>query len=1727
MSETTPPQKLPATHHTPKSKVESESHLPPSGVTQVESSSLIQDELLTTDPSSILRPAESAILHPPGSSELSARSQQHQSGRNTSSAKPLAASGFAGRNFAGLPTRGPIQTKLTVGAAHDPYEEEADQVAEQVMRLPTSTFESPAGAGEPNDGGRSIQRAFEEEEELQAKPLTSAITPLVQRIPAKSDEAETQPESLVQRVAEEEDELQTKRGSAADSFEMGDDFAGRVAATRGGGAPLPDPVRTFMEPRFGADFSGVRVHAGSEAADLNQQVSAQAFTLGNDIYLGEGKTDLSSDSGKQLLAHELTHVVQQGSAGEIKRASQPAELLKEEEEKKRGTALATGATTALFDGGSGQASTEDQATSDPAAPPQAAQSNKGNGKEPAPISDTLTPTAAPQTTQSRNGNGKGTALAADTLTPTAAPQTTQSRNGNGKETALAADTLTSTTAPQTTQSRNGNGKETAPASDTLVPTATPQKTQSRNGNGKEAPPASDTLAPAATPEITTSGNGKQAAVTPPATSVTTPESEANKENGKGTKKEIASKEAAGAGEQLKEQEKDRQEKTKAGPEGKVATPEGEKSMAELGNIMADMEATQTEEQGKAETEVGDLESQGQDLAQDQTALEGEVTQTQEELSGVKDELAQHEQGEVEFAPLPEEASANGPEVLLKDLGVDTQPIEDKKRQDAELSNGLIEEFIAECSAKASTLATIAETIPERIEPVLAQTKATIETAIAQASDTTAATIEQARAQAQSDAEAAHTEIEAKYTATVTAVETATQTSRASIETDYATKLQGLLNIETTKSGEIDTLVAGGTSGVSKAASDMAQAARQTGAQYAAKYQAESYPEPTFLEGSDYYERKRQAKVSAAKQVSEQYANEFAAKGKEVGGQLAGSVGDVKGELKAKLDSARQAIESEKTAALAELEQATQNALTQATDTQTAQLQAVDESLTATLESLDQLETSLLTQITETGQQQMQAAEQAAQQSQASLQQAVQEAVASLNTSISEMESEVRAIPAPQPAQIEQFIAQARGQFDNMYTQSASGLETQISTAGETVMQTGQQAAQSLDEIGQQAAPQAEQISANFTSSVDGLKQSAIDSFSQLETDHTTAVEERAAQALDNFTAALTQAQQDADKITTCLKSGVDGFVKDFKNSLQPTLQGLPKKIEDEATAAANKVQPAWKKVVAFIAVIIITVVVAVAIAALVASGVGIGLGLLLAAGIGALGGVAKGMINNWAAGEPITKDLLKNAVMGALDGMLQFVGGRFVAGLKLPDTGWKQVLVKKAVDTVSGIVTDTANLAWDGKLTWETAGKMLLNNLVKGLVSFGTGTALDKWNLPKGSFEKYLAESGMGTLGSTVSKMTNSFLIEGEPFSFDKAMNILGESAAESFLTNAVQAGFDKAKVEDRLKGKFDGWFGDKPSPIIDPSTGQPFGQKPEKGTILDADGNPIKPTSPLDKIKEAYDNLGKWARGETEQPHILGPDGQPVNSKGEPIPDKSEEPGVGLVDVHGKPLIDTDGKPIKPGDQPGSGLVDKDGNPLSGSKPKTDEPDGGLVDIHGQPLFGSKPANSPKPVLLGADGQPIGGSKAPPPKIMDPATYERIQQFKSGVPGFDYTTPKGKPPAFWSGGEDVAGQAARQAGFATMEDTSGGQSVQAFTTGIKNQSDWSDQKPIWSQASAAYAHQVGKQYGGTDEPVYIFINDAKFKPDSVYMTVEKPILLSYGVKVVEVHGPPFNVPGK
>jgi hypothetical protein len=96
--------------------------------------------------------------------------------------------------------------------------------------------------------------------------------------------------------------------------EVSPEVEASIERSRGGGESLEKGTRSKMESAFGVDFSGVRIHTGAESHSLNRAVSAVAFTTGSDIFFRDGAYAPGSGTGKELLAHELTHVVQQGSA---------------------------------------------------------------------------------------------------------------------------------------------------------------------------------------------------------------------------------------------------------------------------------------------------------------------------------------------------------------------------------------------------------------------------------------------------------------------------------------------------------------------------------------------------------------------------------------------------------------------------------------------------------------------------------------------------------------------------------------------------------------------------------------------------------------------------------------------------------------------------------------------------------------------------------------------------------------------------------------------------------------------------------------------------------------------------------------------------------------------------------------------------------------------------------------------------------------------------------------------------------------------------------------------------------------------------------------------------------------------------------------------------------------------------------------------------------------------
>ncbi len=239
-----------------------------------------------------------------------------------------------------------VQRKLTIGQPNDRYEQEADRVADEVMRMPEPQVQ------------RQVEPEEEEEEEmLQTKPLASQITPLVQvqRQEQSEEEVETlqaklladQITPLVRRqiepneedewplvydmeptrnageLEEEEEPIQSKLLNHK-TPQVTRDLQSKIQSLEGGGHPLNTSTRTFFESRFGRDLSKVRVHSSSFASELAMSLDAKAFTKGKDIVFGAKQYSPETSSGKHLLAHELVHSIQQGIANPVNNESKSA-----------------------------------------------------------------------------------------------------------------------------------------------------------------------------------------------------------------------------------------------------------------------------------------------------------------------------------------------------------------------------------------------------------------------------------------------------------------------------------------------------------------------------------------------------------------------------------------------------------------------------------------------------------------------------------------------------------------------------------------------------------------------------------------------------------------------------------------------------------------------------------------------------------------------------------------------------------------------------------------------------------------------------------------------------------------------------------------------------------------------------------------------------------------------------------------------------------------------------------------------------------------------------------------------------------------------------------------------------------------------------------------------------------------------------------------------------------
>ena len=216
---------------------------------------------------------------------------------------------------------GLFQRKLEIGAAHDPLEHEADRIADQMMGtqyrdLPIAAAQVQRRCAECSEEANEEKSGLLGKGELDDNLLATGRAQSAQELPAPEEEEEGSLPARETALAKVEPRVLCKQSAPGGAGSARATFAPEIVGQvlQGDGQPLEHRTRVAMERRFGHDFSGVRVHVGERASASAETIHALAYTVGGDIVFRSGRYDPGSLEGQRLLAHELTHVVQQGAA---------------------------------------------------------------------------------------------------------------------------------------------------------------------------------------------------------------------------------------------------------------------------------------------------------------------------------------------------------------------------------------------------------------------------------------------------------------------------------------------------------------------------------------------------------------------------------------------------------------------------------------------------------------------------------------------------------------------------------------------------------------------------------------------------------------------------------------------------------------------------------------------------------------------------------------------------------------------------------------------------------------------------------------------------------------------------------------------------------------------------------------------------------------------------------------------------------------------------------------------------------------------------------------------------------------------------------------------------------------------------------------------------------------------------------------------------------------------
>ncbi len=1145
----------------------------------------------------------------------------------------------------------PLQAKLSVSEPGDEYELEADQVAEQVMKMPASATPPPIdgdGAGDNSEDPRNSNRP-------------AALSRYVQRTP-------------IQRSSD---------GIGGNEVDAG--VESRVQNMQRGGTPLPETERNFFESRMGVDLGNVKIHNDSEAAATSADLNAQAYTVGSNVAFGAGKYAPGTTAGRRLMAHELTHVVQQGGAGELqrqvkeKKESQIAVEIAPPENQADGLGKTTSSLNTEKDAqksdGAAQTVDEEKTT------PSTEQKSTDMDQRADSVDNDGTDGAFKKGRKGNRAKGQNNAVG-DAESPTAQPEVTataQSSTDGTDETTSGQETQ-----PEAAQDKPDEAQAEAPQEQ--IEAAEGEKATSEANTGEEA---------VATEEA--SGEAK------PVGEETTAEKEEAPGESEATAEEAASKEAAAE----KQAMADPASQNEAGL-AEAAPPAGSGAQIDAA-IMQQAGASREQAQERQEKIASAVEEtqKGMDALDGADAIIPETLWKGLKLDQRRDEITSKE-------PVPEQSqdlsSAIGPDMLIQrtpdptvqrqpdnqqgtpeqisapTITIDTTPITTAaasaiKAADFATKLTDLTTAVADARKRVNTLG------PDTIKKLDGQLETTLNGLELDAIDIKldiADRYNSANTMLNDMLPGLHQKAGDVVEIGCTKVDEVVQDYEGKCDTDAAAAIQPYCDIQNNTPDDGTSPLLGGPG-----------------------------------EEKGYHQKKAKAAMEAALQVANAYKEEYRKQGSDtkslfrsdilnefytlMGNEIAGMQTTL---TTAKEDADKKVDETKETLAQ------------QAKDLHQQSTTTLQTAITNTLADIDAYESKLITELTN-------AQTTFGTQVQTASDNAIADANAALAAAQQALSDSIQSAVGPGQA----FAPGAQAAVDQAAANIQAQLTQQITDAALQIAQQGTDMASTLSGI---------DVKAGSAAYADTFETTTNDMCAQVIDDGLVAINKNLVQygtgvtteSDTRFQAYVTAASDGIKQIEDAGKTNLPAFVEtEFKPGLEQAHGGLAAQAKAEGEKAGEAVQPLWKTILKAIIAIVIAIVIAVVIAAVVAATGGVAgvlLGVLVGAVLGGIGGAIKCVANSLIdTGQlPKQEDLVREVAMGALSGAISGLTAGLLGVAFQGTLSVGQMVLKEGIDAVVGAVKDAVVEActqqWkNGKVDWGSVGGTFVQSLVINVVAAG------------------------------------------------------------------------------------------------------------------------------------------------------------------------------------------------------------------------------------------------------------------------------------------------------------------------------------------------------------------------------------------------------------------------